>query len=257
MNSAPTLLPPQFHFDRFLFAQKMLRINEDYQVFNDRGMPVLFVQRRSHILQNLLAGVVFLVVAAALLAGTFGLVEMINGQPAKVAIGIVGGVVALAAAITVAILLAPKRHIEFYADQARTQLLMRIYQDQKVALLTATYTAADAHDQLLGYYSKNNLTNFFRREWKVFGPDGELVFLGMEDSIARAVLRRLIGPAMGLLRLNFILVLPGFSDVLGQFNREFTLLDKYVLDLTPDRERKIDRRLALGLAVLFDTGERR
>jgi hypothetical protein len=43
----------------------------------------------------------------------------------------------------------------------------------------------------------------------------------------------------------------------GEFNRNFTLFDRYVLDLSRDRPRLIDRRLAIALGVLLDTGENR
>ncbi|WP_279384179.1 hypothetical protein [Geotalea toluenoxydans] len=41
------------------------------------------------------------------------------------------------------------------------------------------------------------------------------------------------------------------------FNRSFTILDRYVLDMTQDNGQRIDRRLALAMGVLLDTGERR
>lgn len=63
----------------------------------------------------------------------------------------------------------------------------------------------------------------------------------------------------GLLRTNFVIVggsNPG-GEVLGELNRKFTLFDRYVLDLTPDTTRSLDRRVAVALGVILDTGERR
>jgi len=61
----------------------------------------------------------------------------------------------------------------------------------------------------------------------------------------------------GLLRTNFV-IFQGESDlVVGEFNRKFTLLDRYVLDLNQDPRRQFDRRGALALGVMLDTGERR
>jgi hypothetical protein len=45
--------------------------------------------------------------------------------------------------------------------------------------------------------------------------------------------------------------------VVGEFNRKFTLLDRYVLDLSRDEERALDRRVAVAMGVMLDTGERR
>ncbi len=71
-----------------------------------------------------------------------------------------------------------------------------------------------------------------------------------------SLLRRVLGTFFGFLRTNFLFLGPG-GEVLGEFNRKFTLLDRYVLDLTADPERTLDRRLALAAGVMLDTGERR
>ncbi len=43
----------------------------------------------------------------------------------------------------------------------------------------------------------------------------------------------------------------------GRYDRKLTLTDQYVLDLRPDAARLLDRRVALALAILLDTGESR
>lgn len=72
-----------------------------------------------------------------------------------------------------------------------------------------------------------------------------------------SLLRRFIGPLYGILRTNFIIVRPHDEQVIGEFNRKFTILDRYVLDMSADPEHYLDRRIALALGVLLDTGERR
>jgi hypothetical protein len=61
----------------------------------------------------------------------------------------------------------------------------------------------------------------------------------------------------GLLRTNFIILRPDSEDVIGEFKRKFTILDRYVLDMTGDPQRLMDRRVALALGVMLDTAERR
>jgi hypothetical protein len=68
---------------------------------------------------------------------------------------------------------------------------------------------------------------------------------------------RLLGPMLGFLRTNFVFHRAGSDRVIGEFKRKLTLFDRYVLDLTADRERAFDRRVALALGVMLDTGERR
>ena len=95
-----------------------------------------------------------------------------------------------------------------------------------------------------------------RKRWYVETAAGQVIALAIEDSIVLSLLRRVLGSLFGLLRTNFVLVHPD-GRVLGEFNRKFTLLDRYVLDLTADPERHLDRRVALALGVMLDTGERR
>jgi hypothetical protein len=50
----------------------------------------------------------------------------------------------------------------------------------------------------------------------------------------------------------------GMSDqVIARFIRKWTLLDRYVLDLTEDTQNYLDPRVALAMGVMLDTGERR
>jgi hypothetical protein len=146
--------------------------------------------------------------------------------------------------------------VKFYRDESQQELLLEIKQDQKVALLNATYTVNDAAGQNLGRLHKNYLYNLFRKRWRCLGTDGGLVCMAKEDSIVLSLLRRLLGPLFGLLRTNFIIV-DAEERLLGEFNRKMTLLDRYVLDLTQDAGRSLDRRLAMALGVMLDTGERR
>jgi hypothetical protein len=84
--------------------------------------------------------------------------------------------------------------------------------------------------------------------------------MAIEDSVVLSLLRRVLGSLFGVLRTNFVLVLlggPQHGTVIGEFNRKFTLFDRYVLDLSADPERQFDRRVALALGLMLDTGERR
>ena len=86
------------------------------------------------------------------------------------------------------------------------------------------------------------------------------MLIAREDSLLLSLLRRFLGPMLGILRANFILVVPQSDNTektRGEFNRNFTLFDRYVLDLSRDRPRMVDRRLAIALGVLLDTGENR
>ncbi|MEB3295531.1 MAG: hypothetical protein VKJ24_20450, partial [Synechococcales bacterium] len=106
-------------------------------------------------------------------------------------------------------------------------------------------------------FRKNYLYDIFRKRWQCYGPDGSLICMAKEDSLELALLRRFLGTFFGILRTNFIIVKEQDHQLLGQFNRKFTILDRYVLDMSADPKKTLDRRIAIALGVMLDTGERR
>jgi hypothetical protein len=130
-----------------------------------------------------------------------------------------------------------------------------VTQDFRVPLLTFSYTVWSPDGRPLGRLFKKRLRNLFRKRWYGFGPDGKLALVAREDSMVLAALRRAMFGFFGFLHTNFTIY--GLNGVLGEFNRRMTLQDRYVLDMSADSLRSLDRRLALALGVLLDTGEGR
>lgn len=265
-NRVPDLAPsaavkPQadavFDRDVFLLRQQLLRISEKYDVADEQGKKIVFVERPAHLLRNLgavLAGIV----AATVVGGVFAvLADMAKGSAFEgvlVLFAVLGSLVALFA---VGIALSAKRHVTFYRDETKRGKLLEVLQDRKWQPITATFTVRDAAGRTLALLWKNYLYNLVRKRWYVKAPDGSTLYMAKEDSIILSLLRRLLGPLFGLLRTNFIIVRGDSDDVMGEFNRKFTMFDRYVLDLKADRNRLFDRRVALALGVMLDTGERR
>jgi len=152
--------------------------------------------------------------------------------------------------------LSKKRHVSFFTGEDKTSRVLEVLQDKKLTFINATYTVRDAQGTSLALFRKNYLFNFFRRKWVVLSPDGQLQWVAREDSIILSLVRRFV-PFMGLLRTNFIFQPAAGDKVIGEFKRKMTLFDRYVLDLSADRSRALDRRVAVALAVMLDTGERR
>jgi uncharacterized protein YxjI len=248
---------PVFDRDVFLLRQQLLRISDKYDVADEQGKMIVFVERPAHLLHNLgalLAGVA----AGGLVAFVFGaLSEATKGTAledvfaALVMIGFVAGL------LVVGVGLSAKRHVTFYRDQTKGDKLLDVLQDKKWQLITATYTVRDRAGRTLALLWKNYLYNVFRKRWYVKAADGTTSYVAKEDSIILSLLRRLLGPLFGLLRTNFVILRAQSEDVVGEFNRKLTILDRYVLDLKADRSRVFDRRVALALGVMLDTGERR
>lgn len=252
---------PAFDRDKFLLRQKALAISEKYTVWDEAGNAILYVVRPAHLLRNLLA--VFAAVATFILVigvvvGLVGLFASEKGGGAGAAIaGLFGFILAVVGAFVAGIVCSKKRHVEFYRDQNKGELLLKVFQDKKFQPIVATYTIADAQGNTLGYLRKNYLYNIIRKRWVCLAPNGSQLCMAMEDSIILSLLRRFLGPLFGFLRTNFIIVQQAGGDVLGEFNRKFTLLDRYVLDMTADPHRLVDRRIALAIGVMLDTGEKR
>lgn len=248
---------PAFDRDRFLLRQKHFAINEKYYVWDEAGQVILFIERPSHLLRSvaalLIAAIVFIVGIGLAIA----VASALQSSALTGAIALVIVVLAIAGAIALCILVMPKRHVTVYRDDTRSERLMEILQDRKIALTNMTYSVLDAAGQPLAQLRKNYLYNIFRKRWYCYAADGSELCRAMEDSMILSLLRRFLGTFYGLLRTNFIIVRPDGAQPIGAFNRKFTLLDRYVLDLSPDRRRELDRRIALALGVMLDTGERR
>jgi hypothetical protein len=245
---------PAFDRDVFLLRERLLTVRAKYEVWAEDGTPVCFVERPTYPVRTVLAYLV------AFVAASFVLERFVfRGAGAGV-----GELVGLALAGMVFFLVAtsarPKRHVTIYRDETRREVLLRIRQDQRVAVITRTYTVLTVSDVVLARLRKHHLYNLVRKRWDVETPDGAQIARAVEDSIVLSLLRRVLGPLFGLLRTNFVILTTGGATdgaVIGEFNRKLTLLDRYVLDLRADHEGRLDRRVALALGIMLDTGERR
>jgi uncharacterized protein YxjI len=247
-----------FDRDKFLLRQKAIAIKEKYYVTDDSGSPLMFVERPALLLQQLvmLAGV-----AAAFFGGTFviaflsGLIGPALSNGVNQVLSLVGFVAVFVMTAYVFVLLVPKRHITFYKDDSKTEKMLEIKQLNKIEFPYANFSILDTAGNLIGSLRKNVLFDYIRRRWHVMNAHGLHLCTAKEDSIILSLLRRTGIPIFLFLRTNFIF-LRG-EEVIGEFNRKLTLLDRYVLDLTADHQRTFDRRIALALGVMLDTGERR
>ena len=249
---------PVFNRDLFLLRQQLMRISETYDVGDEKGNNILFVVRPAHLLQNLgallAAGAVWFVV-------TFGVFSVVPEPGQRNAAGeivaLLGILLGIVGAAVVGIALSRKRHVTFYRDATKRDRLIDVLQDKKWQPITSTYTVRDFKGQPIARLAKNWLYNMFRKRWYVYDPAGRLLYTAKEDSVILSLLRRFIGPLFGLLRTNFLILRSDSEDIVGEFKRKFTILDRYVLDMSADPSRLVDRRIALALGLMLDTGERR
>jgi uncharacterized protein YxjI len=247
---------PVFGRDVFLLRQQALRVNERYDVTDDRGQPILFVERPAHLLRNLLALLVAVLAGFSLITLATTIADAIGTGLLSNLISMVGVVGAIPLVAVLGMALSKKRHVSFYTSQDKTVRVLEVVQDQKVHFITTTFTLRDDTGTVLALFRKNYLFNLIRRKWEILSPDGSIVWIAREDSMILSLVRRFV-PLMGLIRTNFIFQSAGSDRVIGEFKRKMTILDRYVLDLSADRSRALDRRVAVALGVMLDTGERR
>ncbi len=262
-TEAPRSLPsvsegnPLFDRDKFLLRQKAIAINEKYYVTDEQGNPIVFVERPAMLTRQL---IMVGAVAAAFLGGTFvvsfisGFFGTLLGTTLNAVVSLGGFVLVLALTAFTFVALIPRRHVTFYADDTKTQKLLEVKQLNKIEFPYANFTILDENGNVLGSLRKNVLFDYVRRRWYCKNAYGLQLLIAKEDSIILSLLRRTV-PILQFLRTNFIF-LRG-EDVIGEFNRKMTILDRYVLDMSADPQRSVDRRIALALGVMLDTGERR
>lgn len=256
---ADSALDAAFDRDIFLLRERLLTITSKYEVWAEDGTPIAYVERPTYLLWSLLAYVIALLASGVVLAWTSTLAGRANTDLSSFVV-LLGWGVTLATFLVVSMSARPLRHVTVYRDESRREILLRVLQDQRVAFLTRTYTVVAPDRTPVARLAKNYVHNVIRKRWYVETPAGQRYAMAIEDSIVLSLLRRVLGSLFGVLRTNFVLLQlsgPEEGAVIGEFNRKFTLLDRYVLDLTGDVERVFDRRVALALGIMLDTGERR
>jgi len=155
--------------------------------------------------------------------------------------------------------LALKEDIRFYADEGETQEAFRLQARSMLDIGGSQYDVL-AGDQRVGYLRHKFKESLTRTTWHIGGPDEAEVAIARERSYAGAVLRRVIDfiPDIGGLipiAYNFDFLIG--DRVVGTMNRKFQLRDRYIVDLSGDTERKIDRRVAIALAIALDALQNR
>jgi uncharacterized protein YxjI len=155
--------------------------------------------------------------------------------------------------------MAIKEDIRFYGDENESNEVFRIKARSIFDIGGARYDVTAADGSPIGVLEHSFGKSLFRSTWKVTDHDGGEVAIAQERSLPMAIARRVVDfvPYGEWLPIpyNFDLLMDG--RVIGHMNRKFQLRDRYVLDLSGDHERSLDRRLAIALAIGLDTLQNR
>lgn len=258
MNPSPPIPPDAWRHLQWLFSfhvltirQKLLAISQKYYVNDDQGRPRFYVVRPPKIGLSVVAGIAGLIISLLALFIAFRMI--FGGGSFTTAIVVIFAGRFIGALVTT--LLRPYRDIRIYTDDTEQYQVFFISQDNKFGFFQR-YTIFDAMNQPVAVARRNFFLSAFRRTWWADTLDGRPILKIHEDSLLLSILRRYLGPLWGALRTNFDLVLPNGARI-GEYNRKLTLTDQYMLDLSGDPWYLVDRRVALAVAILLDTGEGR
>ena len=107
-------------------------------------------------------------------------------------------------------------------------------------------------NEVVGELKRNWLKSWLiLREWSILDPQGRKIGVVRADSILKSIMRRFFFPW----RLSFDIYIG--DKLVGKHIRKWSIRDHYVLDLSMDTERLLDRRMAIAIAIILDSAEAR
>ena len=145
-----------------------------------------------------------------------------------------------------------KEDIRLYSDETKSQELLHI-QARQILDFSAAYDIIDVSlGQKVGVLRRKGIRSIMRDEWEVLDAQDQPLGVLFEDSVALALLRRLV---LGtLLPQNYDIQInrQRAADLKQRFN-----LFRYELDLdfSMDQAHLLDRRVGIAAAILLGTVE--
>ena len=149
--------------------------------------------------------------------------------------------------------LALREDIRFFADESEEEELFRV-KARRVIEVGGRYDVVAPDGARLGVLEKRFGASLLRSTWRILDADEDPVALARERSAPVALLRRAIDfvPYGELVPILYHFTITADGRELGELRRPIGVRDRYVLRLEGDVERRIDRRVAVALAVALD-----
>ena len=141
-----------------------------------------------------------------------------------------------------------REDIRVYSDENKTQEVLSI-KARQIVDFSAAYDVVDAaYNQKVGTLRRKGLSSILRDEWQVLDVNDNQIGALFEDSVAMALLRRLL--LGSLLPQNYGMTLgeTRVADLRQNFNPFRYELN---LDFSMDMGRLLDRRLGIAAGILL------
>lgn len=147
-----------------------------------------------------------------------------------------------------------RSNIHVYDGDAKNNELLTIH-DKAILDFNATFEVRDSSTQeLIGSLKRKGFSSILRRKWLIRDNLGQNMGQVYEDSAFKAFVRRFV-PFGKIVKTDFVIEKGGRE--VGKFIRKLSIQDRYVLDMTLDNPRTLDRRMAIAIGILLDSAEKR
>jgi hypothetical protein len=149
--------------------------------------------------------------------------------------------------------LAIKEDIRFFADETEAEELFRI-KARAVFEVRGRFDVTTPEGERIGLLEKVFGISLLRSTWRIYDANEQQVALAQEKSMPMAILRRAIDlvPYGELVPILFQFTILMEGREVGELRRPIGLRDRYILKLGGDPDRRIDRRVAVALAIALD-----
>jgi uncharacterized protein YxjI len=149
--------------------------------------------------------------------------------------------------------LAIKEDIRFFADETEAEELFRI-KARAVFEVRGRFDITMPEGERIGLLEKVFGISLLRSTWRIYDANEQQVALVQEKSMPIAILRRAIDlvPYGELIPIVFQFTILMDGREVGELRRPIGLRDRYILKLSGDPDRRIDRRVAVALAIALD-----
>ena len=156
--------------------------------------------------------------------------------------------------------LAIREDIRFLADDSESEELFRIKARSVLDTGGSRYDVLDGSGAPIGRLEHLFKKSLIRTTWRLVGADEAEVAIAHERSQALAIARRAVDfvPYGEWVPIPYDFVLLDGDRALGHLTRKFlSIRDRYVLDLSGDTDRRLDRRVAIALGIALDALQNR
>jgi hypothetical protein len=149
--------------------------------------------------------------------------------------------------------LAIKEDIRFFADDSEQEELFRIKARQLLEF-RGRYDVTTPAGERVGVLEKVFGRSLLRSTWRMLDVQEQEVATAQEKSMPVAILRRVIDlvPYGDFIPIVFQFTILMDGREAGELRRPIGVRDRYILRLGGDPERRIDRRVAVAMAVALD-----